>query len=192
MRYLPGFIMLLVSTLPARAADTATVLVAAGGLHDGFFDHSVVLIYEHGAHSETIGLILNRPMERTLGELSDLKTNHPFYNVPVYRGGPVAPKTLVGLVASENRPDDALEIADGVYMTLNLGVIEEHWDDLKVSRIQIFLGYAGWAAGQLDAEVEIESWKFALVTTDDMFLDDTSGLWEKLHARPPPRMAAMY
>lgn len=182
---------LLAVSPPLWAADTATVLVAAGGLHDGFFDQSVVLINEHGAHQETIGLVLNRPLNKTLGEVSDLDADHPFHDIDVYQGGPVSPKVLVGLLASEHPPDGALEVADGVYMTLNLHTVEDQWEELNVSRMKIFLGYAGWGAGQLDAELKVQSWKFAIVTTDDMFQDDTSGLWETLHMRPPPRMASV-
>jgi putative transcriptional regulator len=55
--------------------------------------------------------------------------------------------------------------------------------DVAVVRGRVFVGYAGWSAGQLEAELEEESWLVLPAEPDDLFSDDPDGLWSAVLRR---------
>jgi putative transcriptional regulator len=52
-----------------------------------------------------------------------------------------------------------------------------------VEEVRVFAGYAGWGAGQLDAELEVGAWWDATASSDDVFTADPGGLWRRVVAR---------
>ena len=50
-------------------------------------------------------------------------------------------------------------------------------------RGRVFVGYAGWSAGQLESELEEESWLVLPAEADDLFSDDPDGLWSAVLRR---------
>ncbi len=181
--------LLILPALPARGESPVKVLVSTGRLQHSYFDQTVVLVTRHGANREHIGVILNQSLHITMSEFLGLDDDHPFGELGVYNGGPVAQQVLVGLVACDTPLPDSLEIADGLYLTPNLQVVADKWDDLEIDDIRIFRGYAAWLPGQMENEIKLGAWKSEFVKIDDLFPDDTSGLWRKLHGRPAPIIA---
>jgi len=55
--------------------------------------------------------------------------------------------------------------------------------DVPVVRGRVFVGYAGWSAGQLESELEEESWLVLPAEADDLFSDDPGGLWSAVLRR---------
>jgi putative transcriptional regulator len=182
-RQIATIALLLALLAPAYAQEFTEVLVATPSLQDGQFDRSVVLVIRHGKMRDLLGIILNRPLDRTLGEVAELDDDHPFSDIAVYHGGPVAQRVLVGLVACEGKLNDALPVSDGLYVTLNLSEIEARWDEIKVTNIRIFRGYAGWAPGQLEHEIRREAWKYEPVHRDQLFMEDTRDIWQRLNSQ---------
>ena len=118
-------------------------------LRDPNFHRTVVFVAEHGEEG-AMGLVLNRPTDTSVGtalpELAPLAGEAE----PVYVGGPVALESVLA-VAELDDPDDASEL-----LFDTVGFVQE--PDVPVVRGRIFVGYAGWGAGQLEAELEEESW----------------------------------
>ena len=79
-------------------------------------------------------------------------------------------------VAELDDPDDASELLFGA-----VGFVQE--PDIPVRRGRIFVGYAGWSAGQLESELEEESWLVLPAEPDDLFSDDPDGLWSAVLRR---------
>jgi putative transcriptional regulator len=150
------------------------LLVAAPILSDPNFHRTVVLVAEHGDEG-AMGLVLNRPTEtpvvEALPELSHLAGKED----PVYVGGPVATGSVLA-VAELDDPDDASELLFGA-----VGFVQE--PNVPVVRGRVFIGYAGWSAGQLEAELEEESWLVLPAEADDLFSDDPEGLWSAVLRR---------
>ena len=108
-----------------------------------------------------MGLVLNRPTDTSVDDaLPDLV---PLTGTgePVYVGGPVALESVLA-VAELDDPDDSSELLFGA-----VGFVQE--PDVPVLRGRVFVGYAGWSAGQLEAELEEESWLVIPAETDDLF-----------------------
>lgn len=150
------------------------LLVAAPILHDPNFHRTVVLVAEHGEDGAT-GIVLNRPTDTSVGdaipELSPLTGEED----PVYVGGPVALESVLA-VAELDDPDDASDLLFG-----SVGFVQE--PDVAALRGRVFVGYAGWSAGQLEAELEEESWLVLPAEADDLFSDDPDGLWSAVLRR---------
>ena len=150
------------------------LLVAAPILHDPNFHRTVVLVAEHGEEG-AMGLVLNRPTDTSVADaLPDLAPLAGDED-PVYIGGPVALESVLA-VAELDDPDDSSDLLFGV-----VGFVQEA--DVPVLRGRIFVGYAGWSAGQLEAELEEESWLVLPAEPDDVFSNDPDGLWSAVLRR---------
>jgi putative transcriptional regulator len=150
------------------------LLVAAPILSDPNFHRTVVLVAEHGEEG-AMGLVLNRPTDTPVGDALPELAPLAGEDDPVYVGGPVALESVLA-IAELDDPADASELLFGT-----VGFVQEA--DVPVLRGRIFVGYAGWSAGQLEAELEEESWLVLPAEPDDLFSDDPDGLWSAVLRR---------
>ena len=129
------------------------LLVASPSLEDPNFRKAVVLIVEHGPNG-TLGLVLNRStkilLSDVLPELAALKgTTHR-----VFSGGPVDPSKLLVLFRLLEPSTDARSVFDGVYVGGTPRLLERMMTQAKPTEtFRAFAGSAGWAPGQLEAEL---------------------------------------
>ena len=158
------------------------LLVSSGGLYDPNFRHTVVLVGEHSGDG-ALGVVLNRALnatvEETLPALRDLVPP----GEPLFQGGPVQPTSAV-LLAELARPDLADILVFGSVGFL-VGDISE---DIKPSilRARVYAGYSGWGAGQLEAELSVDSWIIDPAREDDVFTGAPDLLWSRVVARKGP------
>ncbi len=150
------------------------LLVAAPILHDPNFHRTVVLVAEHGEDG-AMGLVLNRPTDTSVADALPELASLTGEEEPIFVGGPVALESVLA-VAELDDPDDASELLFGA-----IGFVQEA--DVAVTRGRVFVGYAGWSAGQLEAELEEESWLVLPAEPDDLFSDDPDGLWSAVLRR---------
>jgi putative transcriptional regulator len=139
-------------------------LVAAPGLKDPSFRESVVLLVDHRDEG-ALGFVVNRPADisfrSVLEELDLAGARRPSPEVPVLVGGPVAPHTgwIVYDPALRSVPEDArIEVGPTVEVSASRAVLEALSTAPDGRRHLLVLGYAGWGAGQLDAELLEGSW----------------------------------
>lgn len=157
------------------------LLVATELIQGQAFAESVVLILNHDT-SGAAGLVVNRPTEVPPVEALPALDGVEQYEGTLYWGGPVAQFTLRALLQSETPPDGAVPVFDSVF----LAVLDEKMLDgfSSTANLRFFLGYAGWAPGQLEQEMESGSWHVIAATEALVFSDDPDGLWRTL--LPPP------
>jgi putative transcriptional regulator len=151
------------------------LLVAAPQLLDPNFARALVLLIEHDAEG-AFGMVVNRPVGKTLQELWREVGSAPCHSrQPIYLGGPV-PGPLISL---HDRPALAeAEPAPGVFFAAR----KQHLDALVLSEepaYKIFLGHAGWGAGQLESEIEQGAWR-SLPATAEFVFSTADDLWETL------------
>jgi putative transcriptional regulator len=130
------------------------LLAAHPSLRDPNFRRSVLLLSAHQADAGASGLIINRPLGRTAAELlPDHGHQELLEKVPVFLGGPVAPDQLsfVDLRWDEN------EGSVQFHQNLSFAEVEKRTEEAPGS-VRAFVGYAGWAAGQLESELEQKAW----------------------------------
>ena len=148
------------------------LLIASPSMSD-YFRRSVVLVVEHTPEG-AFGLVLNRPSETTVAEVSDELAEALGGEHLVHVGGPVAPNAVTA-VGEHADPAEATKL-----IVADVGMVD--LDSLPaLGRIRVFAGYAGWGPGQLDAEIEGEAWILEGAHPDDPFADDD--LWARVLSR---------
>ena len=141
---------------------TGQLLVAMPGMGDPRFDHSVIFICSHDDEG-AMGLIVNKPAaDLKLGDVLDRLSDVDMDDVSglgVHVGGPVETERGFVLHSAEYRSVmQTTDIADGVAMTATLDILEDIARGKGPRRAMLMLGYAGWAAGQLEAEIAQNGW----------------------------------
>ena len=156
------------------------LLVAAPTLLDPNFRRTVVLIAEHGDEG-AMGIVLNRASEIDVADAAPSLAHLVEPGELVHTGGPVQP-TAVVIVAEFDDPEQAASI-----VVDNVGFVaaESDFDALEngVARARVFAGLAGWAPGQLEAELERDDWFLEPADAEDVFSDDPDALWSAVLER---------
>lgn len=156
------------------------LLVASPALQDPNFTRTVVLVAEH-TEEGAMGVVLNRPMDLEVADASPALTDIATDDEVVFAGGPVQPNGVMVLA------EFAAPAAPAVAIAGDLGFVGAE-DDLEslsdsVRRARVFAGHAGWAPGQLDAELEDEGWIVADLDPGDPFTADPDSLWSTVLER---------
>jgi len=153
-------------------------LVASPHLADPNFFRSVVLMLQHD-EGGAFGVVLNRPTNNTIADVWSLVSQLPCDSRdPVHVGGPVA-GPLIAL--HTDLPHSEMEVAGGVYFTADKESIIQIVTQPS-GTFRLFVGYSGWAAGQLDAELEAGGWLTEPATQEEIF-SDYSDLWNRVARR---------
>lgn len=163
------------------------LLVATPPLDDPNFDRSVIYMMEHNADG-AVGLVLNRPTEEDSIDGLDRWMELSALPAVVFDGGPVQLDALIAIAEVEQPQEDAWSP-----ILPDLGSVDLARDPLDVAmsvgRVRIFRGYAGWSAGQLDAELDAGAWMVFDATRDDVFNADPDELWRDVLRRQRGRVA---
>lgn len=160
------------------APAAGTFLVAKSEIESGPFHQSVVLLMVHNDQG-TLGLIVNRasdvPLAEALPEIGS-DTSHT-----LYFGGPVALTGLIYLIKSNEPPDNADHVVDDVYYSGDRDLLKELIEaETPSDELHLFLGHAGWAPGQLDAELVRGSWDVVPADGFTIFGKDPATIWHEL------------
>ncbi len=167
---------------PAAPAAIApgVLLIASPELSDPNFEHTVVLITRHD-EGGTMGVILNRPTRTPLRELLPGVEGLEDYARNVNVGGPVARGQVVLLIRAEDPPQGAEPVFEGVYFGIRPHTLTEMLARPDAERaLRAYAGYAGWAPGQLAAELERGSWHLWPAEEEQVFDADPLLIWQDL------------
>ena len=179
-----GLVLSLVLMAAAQGPEPANglLLVAKPGLDDPNFRETVVLVSQTPDGS-TVGVILNRPTPR----------RHETTGDAVGFGGPVMREVLVALYRAERRPEAAaFHVLRGVYLTMhpqNIEPLLENERGRAQRSYRLFAGFAGWAPGQLESELARDDWFVLPASTELIFRQNASGMWEELVRKARGRVA---
>jgi putative transcriptional regulator len=98
-------------------------------------------------------------------------------------GGPVQQNTLQFIHKNEGLIEGGIEVMEGLYwggdFEQMLTIVES--DLIAKGDIKFFVGYSGWASGQLKGELELNSWIiFRDVSIDKIFDTNAESLWKEV------------
>lgn len=132
-------------------------------LDGSIFEKTVIYISEYNEKG-AMGFVTNQPFTRGLNELEEFKQGKAF---PLYLGGPMDREHLYFV---HRRPDlvsggtavDGQVVMGGDFATA-VQLINNN--TLTESDLKIFIGYCGWDAGELEAEIAEGSWNILEATT---------------------------
>src|SRR5207249_6043943 len=96
----------------------------------------------------------------------------------VYFGGPVEVATVSFLVRADPAPEHAMEVLNGVYISTNQELLRKLLSrDKPMEGLRIFIGYSGWAPGQLEAEIARGDWTLEHAESDAIFNGKSEYPW---------------
>lgn len=171
------------SNAQAIVPGKGMLLVANEQLTDPRFHNRVILLIQHDTQG-TAGLVINRPSRLLLDAVLPEDSKLAGQGRTLSYGGPVEPQTLLALVKVRNHPPEPAEkVFDNLYVTA-VDVLDE-WPDFagEVLDYRAFVGYTGWASGQLDAELQRGGWHLLPADEQSVFAGDGAQLWERLRQR---------
>jgi putative transcriptional regulator len=159
--------------LPEKKPESlaGSLLVAHPSMLDPNFRRAVLFISAHSFADGALGIILNRPLGKQVGELVSEPPPDGLEGVPVFFGGPVGRDRLMFA---------ALEWEKGMGLKLNHNVgIEEANERIEKNpaSVRAFVGYAGWGAGQLEAEMKQNAWVVQKPQRSALKLEKVPKLW---------------
>ncbi|MFZ4524384.1 MAG: YqgE/AlgH family protein [Chlorobium sp.] len=151
------------------------LLLSSANMLESNFKRTVLIMCEHNERG-SLGFILNRP-----GKFKVCEALAGFEEVEerLHKGGPVQVNTVHFLHSRGDLIDNSIEIFPGLFWggdknelsyLLNTGL-------MLSSEIRFFLGYAGWSAGQLEAEFEQGAWYTAEASKNIVFSDAYERMW---------------
>lgn len=197
---------------PALAAEhslAGQLLVAAPQMSDPNFSKTVVYLLSHDS-SGALGLVINRPMgeaplNRVLalltGERADAandsandadgkadsaadgaadgEADDP---LRIYFGGPVEPYRAFTLHSRDVMPKHSVPVDDDTAFNVEDDVLQALAEDAAPKRLIFVLGYSGWAAGQLEGELDRGDWYVVAPKPDLVFGTEPERMWERAAA----------
>jgi len=195
LRTLAVALLMQAAMVVVHAADTALAngvfLVAKPEMLDPNFRETVVLITQPEVGGGPLGVIVNRPLDARLSEVISGAAKVPEQFDQIYGGGPVMPNALLFLVRSEVRPERSLQVLADVYLSGDAGLIEQIVrGEVSVPAFRAYAGFAGWAPGQLQAEIARGGWYLIRADADTIFSADSSTVWTDLIKRITTRSTA--
>ena len=178
---------------PARPAEpgpgrstTGQLLVATDDLRDPRFARTIVYMLRHNA-TGALGLVVNRPvgtlpLARVLESLGrDLEGVGG--EIRVHYGGPVEPGRGFVLHMPAWEGGDSRVVHNGVAVTSDPAIFDAIARGNGPRRAMFAAGYAGWAAGQLEAEIQGGFWFVVPADEALIFDDDAASKWERATER---------
>ncbi|HXH03759.1 MAG TPA: YqgE/AlgH family protein [Candidatus Competibacteraceae bacterium] len=151
---------------------TNQFLIAMPGLADPNFAQTVTYICEHDANG-ALGIVINRPLELTLGELLEHLGMTPIpaaaQQLPVHYGGPVQPEQGFVLHSPVGHWDATLRLTDKLGITTSKDILQAVAESRGPAHLLVALGYAGWGPGQLERELAENTWLSGPADPDIVF-----------------------
>lgn len=151
------------------------LLVSEPFLSDPNFRKTVILLCEHEPQG-SVGFVLNRLLETDTDEVIPGLLDH---NFPIYYGGPVEQNTLHFVHRCGKLIDDSFPIGEGVYWGGNIELINDLIEkgEASIEDFKFFIGYSGWAEGQLNDEIEAKSWWLTTLDANIVFNENIEEIW---------------
>ena len=164
---------------------TNQFLIAMPGLEDPNFFHSVTYICEHNAEG-ALGLVINRPLDMQLGEiLQQVQLEHAELEArqkQVYLGGPVQQDRGFVLHDPLGHWEATMQVTDRIGITSSIDILRAIAKNEGPERSLMTLGYAGWAAGQLEQEMAENAWLSGPADPEILFTTPDKERWKSAAA----------
>lgn len=181
----------------ALALWAALALAAPAGAHDpaigrllvarpqvkGFFAESVIVLVDHGADG-SLGLLVNRPIPHSVAELLPEFEDARGHDEPAFLGGPVAKDRLLLLVRAKAPPPGSAPVLGEVHVSGSRETLRALLAKPPAGgELRAYVGYAGWAPGQLAGEIARGDWLVAPGDAASVFTREPAALWQRLFER---------
>ncbi|MQA60497.1 MAG: YqgE/AlgH family protein [Actinophytocola sp.] len=174
------------------AIEQGALLVADPNMSDPNFQRTVVYILHHSGEG-SLGVVLNRPSEVPVDQVLPDWAEYVDEPGSVYFGGPVEQETPLCLAALRAGEQAGVPGTISVCGPMALVVLDSDPDELvpKLRGMRVYVGYAGWEAGQLEDELEREDWLVVPALPSDVLAAPGTDLWGQVLRRQGVPMALL-
>lgn len=171
---------------PVHASLTGQLLIASPTIRDPHFDHSVILVVRHD-QGGAMGIVINKPVaERPLANILEMLGKNGANvtgKVHLFAGGPVQPEIGLVIHSSDYRGPGTITVNEQVLITSNTQILRDISNNRGPEKSLVAFGYAGWAAGQLEDELQRRVWFTTPGNPNFIFDEDRKKLWDSAYAR---------
>lgn len=186
-------LVLLSCVSAAQAQDAPAVslkgnfLVADPAMPDGRFAETVIYVIAHSADG-AVGIVVNRPgASRRMADVMRAFGVPPSEgkgdtSLDLHWGGPVQADHVMLLHTDEYKTASTVAVAPGVALSVPKDALGDIAAGRGPRRFIVAVGYAGWAAGQLERELEMKGWAVIPGSADLLFDADVAGKWRRAWA----------
>lgn len=162
------------------------LLVAMPTMSDPRFARSVIYLCAH-SDDGAMGIVVNKPLDSlSFAELLkqlDIAGESIDARLPVHYGGPVESARGFVLHSTDYSHESTLRVDDGFALTTTVDVLKAMAGGHGPHRRLLALGYAGWAPGQLDGEIQGNGWLTVPADAELVFGGTHGDKWERAVGR---------
>ena len=161
-------------------------LIAMPGMEDSRFERSVIYMCAHSQEG-AMGIMLNRKQDLVFPDLlvqlglieaeETIRLPERARAMSVRNGGPVERSRGFVLHSGDYNADSSLHVAPGISLTATVDVLRAISRGAGPRHAVMALGYAGWAPGQLEAEISANGWLTSQASADLIFEEDVDQLY---------------
>jgi putative transcriptional regulator len=167
-------------------ADGETVagklLVAAESMPDPRFRGTVIYICRHAKDDGALGLVLNRRIgvvpAATIAEEFGLDAHPSGDSVALHWGGPVELGRGFVLHTNDYASESTTAVDSDISFSVDTQILADIVEGRGPKRRILVMGYAGWAAGQLESELRRDDWLVVPADQSIVFEDDVAHMWQ--------------
>jgi putative transcriptional regulator len=183
---LPGTVPPRLDQEPDFPSLVGQLLVASPVMGDPRFQRTVILIVRHNKQG-AFGITINRPVgEHLLASLLEMlgeRDTSAEGAVQIFAGGPVQPEVGFVIHSAEYIRDETIAINGLVAVTSSSDVLRDMSHHKGPRKSLVAFGYAGWAPGQLEAELARDDWSTTEADSELIFEVSRDRVWESAMAR---------
>jgi putative transcriptional regulator len=169
----------LYAAMDKRDPVAGSLLIAAPDMTDPNFQRAIVYMIEHD-HSGSLGVVISRRSETAVRDILPAWAPLCAPSADFYIGGPVKPDTGIALVVARSGVDVSdragLQRIDGRVHVVDLDSDPDELAD-EVEGMRVFVGYTGWAPGQLQGELDRGDWYVAPSLPSDLLAPARVDVW---------------
>ncbi len=157
------------------------VLISGPFLGDEYFKRSVILLTEHNAKG-TVGFVLNKPVEARINEVIK---DFPDIDIALSVGGPVSTDTVHYIHSMGDKIPGSIKVYGNISWGGDFDIVKSLLSSglADGDSIRFFIGYSGWAPGQLEQEIETNSWVIADMDPARVMAIQAEGIWKDALSR---------
>lgn len=165
---------------------TGQLLIAMPSLLDTRFERSVIYLCVHNEDG-AMGLMVNRLSEELtfpdLLEQVGVELKSEDVAMPIHIGGPVESGMGFVLHTNDYAQDSTIQVNDTISLTHTVEILKDIAEGRGPRQAMLALGYAGWGAGQLDGEIQENSWLNAPADEALIFDGSQRDKWQRSIAK---------
>ncbi len=157
------------------APKKGRVLVSEPFLQDTYFNRALVLVTDY-TKDGCVGFVLNKPLNIKVNEVI---ADFAFCGSTVSIGGPVSTNTIHYLHTLGHFIPNSVHILDNIYWGGDFDFLKTgiQSGEIQPEEVRFFLGYSGWQPGQLEKELEQNSWIITEIQSPQI-MQPTTDVWK--------------